>query len=529
MPGPSDQQLRSWWEENPFLSGVNWTSGIEVGIRLISFVWIRRLLDGWPGVSALFEENELAVAQVAWHQEYLSEVPQPWIVGEQPRDRGGRRSAGGELRLSLVRRQRAVARRVGGTAGARAGAEHVPERAQPRAGERLPRVRGRARARRPRSRPTHPGIRSRPPRGSCSPGCSTPKPRCSTRRCSPPRQGDSDDGRALGLDAPGVIAAADRFSQPGQRSSGPAPWWPEVDHGVTSTVLGSLSRRPFAGRAGQAGCPTVPFPRRRADAAAERPDDGARDLVPLRRRPARVPVHRRATPMPTPSRSRSATVASRSWWTRAPTATTANPSSGGTSGRRSGTTRSSSRPRPVRLGRAVPVAPPCQDERGRGGPGPIRCGEERGRRSTTATESLEPPARHRRSVSLDAAARKIDIARPHRDVRSACHQVGLPPRARGRVPARRRTWRGSRGAPRPTARCGRPSVELAKAFRGPSHRGETSPVLGWYSSSFGSLEPTTVIDGRRSLLSRGAPRFTRPSRLPSRPERLQKCQGSVVK
>ena len=37
--------LRSWWRENPFLSGVHWTSGIELGIRLISLAWIRRLLD----------------------------------------------------------------------------------------------------------------------------------------------------------------------------------------------------------------------------------------------------------------------------------------------------------------------------------------------------------------------------------------------------------------------------------------------------------------------------------------------------
>ena len=29
-------QLRSWWRENPFLSGINWTSGIELGIRLIN-------------------------------------------------------------------------------------------------------------------------------------------------------------------------------------------------------------------------------------------------------------------------------------------------------------------------------------------------------------------------------------------------------------------------------------------------------------------------------------------------------------
>ena len=66
------QHLRSWWTENPFLSGIHWTSGIEVGIRLISWVWIRRLLDGWPDVRVLFEQNELARRQVWWHQTYLS-------------------------------------------------------------------------------------------------------------------------------------------------------------------------------------------------------------------------------------------------------------------------------------------------------------------------------------------------------------------------------------------------------------------------------------------------------------------------
>src|SRR3984885_1973896 len=65
-------QLRSWWSENPFLSGVHWTSGIEVGIRLISLVWIRRLLDQWPGVQDLFERDEVAVQQILWHQQYLA-------------------------------------------------------------------------------------------------------------------------------------------------------------------------------------------------------------------------------------------------------------------------------------------------------------------------------------------------------------------------------------------------------------------------------------------------------------------------
>ena len=66
------EQLTSWWRENPFLSGVNWTSGIEIGVRLINFAWIRRLLDAWSPVGDLFERNELALRQIRWHQEYLA-------------------------------------------------------------------------------------------------------------------------------------------------------------------------------------------------------------------------------------------------------------------------------------------------------------------------------------------------------------------------------------------------------------------------------------------------------------------------
>jgi hypothetical protein len=67
--------LRSWWRENPFLSGVHWTSGIELGIRLISLVWIRRLLDDWPGAADLFESDALALRQISWHQQYLAAFP----------------------------------------------------------------------------------------------------------------------------------------------------------------------------------------------------------------------------------------------------------------------------------------------------------------------------------------------------------------------------------------------------------------------------------------------------------------------
>ena len=68
-------QLRSWWAANPFLTGVHWTSGIEVAVRLISWTWIRRLLDDWPKVGDLFEHNDDAGRQIAWHQEFLAAFP----------------------------------------------------------------------------------------------------------------------------------------------------------------------------------------------------------------------------------------------------------------------------------------------------------------------------------------------------------------------------------------------------------------------------------------------------------------------
>jgi hypothetical protein len=66
------EHLRSWWAANPPLRGVHWVSGIELGIRLLSWVWARRLLHGWPGASALFEGNPVAVHQIWHHQRWLA-------------------------------------------------------------------------------------------------------------------------------------------------------------------------------------------------------------------------------------------------------------------------------------------------------------------------------------------------------------------------------------------------------------------------------------------------------------------------
>ncbi|MFE7550385.1 heparinase II/III family protein [Streptomyces gardneri] len=69
------EHLRSWWAANAPLRGVHWTSGIELGIRLLSWVWVRRLLDGWPGAAGLFEGNPVALRQIWHHQRWLAAFP----------------------------------------------------------------------------------------------------------------------------------------------------------------------------------------------------------------------------------------------------------------------------------------------------------------------------------------------------------------------------------------------------------------------------------------------------------------------
>ena len=73
--------LRSWWRENPFLSGVHWTNGIEIGIRLISLTWIRRLLDDWPGVGDLFEAQRARGTTDPLASAVPGHAAQPGLVG----------------------------------------------------------------------------------------------------------------------------------------------------------------------------------------------------------------------------------------------------------------------------------------------------------------------------------------------------------------------------------------------------------------------------------------------------------------
>ena len=59
-------------------------------------------------------------------------------------------------------------------------------------------------------------------------------------RSRAPRQGDSDDGRALVLDAPGANRWTSLLAS-GAAVFGVAPWWPTVAPGVTSAVLASFA------------------------------------------------------------------------------------------------------------------------------------------------------------------------------------------------------------------------------------------------------------------------------------------------
>ncbi len=43
FPEEISQQLQSWWEQNPYLRGINWTSALEVAYRAFAWIWIYHL------------------------------------------------------------------------------------------------------------------------------------------------------------------------------------------------------------------------------------------------------------------------------------------------------------------------------------------------------------------------------------------------------------------------------------------------------------------------------------------------------
>ncbi len=232
-------QLRSWLRENPFLSGVNWTSGIELGVRLINLAWIRRLLDSWPGVAALFEGSETTVRQIRWHQEYLAAFESrgssannhviaeaagqlaascafPWF----PESERWRREAASLLARSLtantfcsgINRELAsdyhgFVFELGVLAAAEAAAAGTPV-----------------------------------PDDTWRLLCSMADAMAALADClgQPPRQGDSDEGRVVLLDAP-VHNRWPALLALGDGVFGKLGWWPAVPRDAGSVLIRSLA------------------------------------------------------------------------------------------------------------------------------------------------------------------------------------------------------------------------------------------------------------------------------------------------
>ena len=490
-------QLQSWWRENPFLSGIHWTSGIELGIRLINLSWIRRLLNDWPGVAGLFEQNELAVRQILWHQRYLATF----------RSRGSSANnhviaeAAGQVAASCAfpwfarsaRWRRTSARLlenelVHNTFASGVGRElasdyqcFVAELAMAAAVE--------AQA---AGHPLTDAVWER----LCAMTDSAAA--LVDERLRPPRQGDSDDGRVLLLDAP----AGNRWPSllaVGAALFGSLPWWPRTEPDVSSVIIGSLAGGPRA----MAGRPAA-RPWRFADAGItvlRTADDGLPEIwCRCDGGPhgfLSIAAHAHADALSVEVRHGGVDVL-------------ADPGTYCYHGDRPWRSyfRSTLAHNTAELG--------GRDQSGDGGPF-LWLSHANGREGKVGDDgtvgewsaehdgyrSLNPPATHRRRVRLDRRARTVvitdDIDGGHR-IRLAFH---LGPDIDAELDGARAvlSWRESAagelsadahgaGVPRTAL------LELPSQLRWSLHKGETDPILGWYASGLGRRVPSYTILGQ---------------------------------
>ena len=490
------EQLRSWWQENPFLSGIHWTNGIEVGIRLISLAWIRRLLDDWPGAAGLFEGNGLAVRQIGWHQRYLAAL----------------RSRGSSANNHVV---------------AEAAGQLVASCAFPwfRQSDRWRRASARLLERELLHNTFPSGInRELASDYHCfvaelgflaaveAQACGHPLSRAAWQRLAamadgaaallderlrPPRQGDSDEGRALLLDPPASNTWPPLLALAGALV-GPLDWWPRLPTDAASTIVGALlpARPRIGGRPARR-------PSRFADAGITllrttgdreiwcRCDGGPHGFLS-------IAAHAHADALSVEVRYAGVDIL-------------ADPGTYCYHGERAWRAyfRSTLAHNTVELG--------GRNSSADGGPflwvrhadareieviddGDIArwTAEHRG------YASLDPPALHRRSVLLDRASRSIDIVDEieggQPGLRLAFH-FGPDVRVELTESGAVLDWPEA-------ATPGAARMELPHGLRWSLHRGETDPVLGWYSPGLGRRVPAFSLVGR-GRCEAGTPLATR--------------------
>jgi hypothetical protein len=493
--------LRCWWRENPFLSGVHWTSGIELGIRLISLAWIRRLLDDWPGVADLFERDALALRQIRWHQRYLAAFPSrgssannhviaeaagqlvascafPWFPES---DRWRRRSAR-LLERELIRNTfpsgigrelasdyQCFVAELGFVAAVEAGASGHP--LSPVTWQRLCAMADSAAA-------------------------------LVDEHLRPPRQGDGDEGRGLLLDAPAdncwpsLLALADALV-------GRLDWWPRPPADAGSVIVGALAgaQHNIAGRPGQR-------PSRFADAGVTllrtsgenqiwcRCDGGPHGYLS-------IAAHAHADALSVEVRYAGIDILAdpgtycyhgeRAWRSYFRSTIAHNTAELG------GRSQSSERGPFMWARHARAREVEVLDD------GDIA--------SWTAEHdgysSLDPSARHRRSVLLDRASRSIDIIDQidggSHDIRLAFH---LGPQVQVELDGSYANLHWPESSTPSASSASSARLELPSALRWTLHRGETDPILGWYSPGLGRRVPAFTLLGS-GRCAPGAPLATR--------------------
>jgi Heparinase II/III-like protein/Heparinase II/III N-terminus len=479
------EQLRSWWRENPFLSGIHWTSGIEIGVRLISFAWIRRLLEGWPGAADLFEQDDLAVRQIHWHQSYLAAFRSrgssannhviaeaagqlvascafPWF----PESERWRRASRLLLERELIRNTfpsgidrelasdyQCFVAELGLIAAVEAAADGFP--LGPATWERLCAMVDSAAA-------------------------------LLDERLRPPRQGDGDEGRVLVLDAPARDGRRSVLAL-GGALFGPLDWWPTVGDDVGRVLISAMAgpRRPVAGRPTQR-------PWRFPDAGITllRTDPGETPEIWCRcdggpHGYLSIAAHAHADALSVEIRHGGVDIL-------------ADPGTYCYHGEPEWRSyfRSTLAHNTVELGR--------RNQSADGGPflwlqhAATRETEvqDTGDIATWAAEhdgylSLDPPARHRRTVRLDRASRTLDIIdEVDGDGHDVCLAFHLGPDVQAELDGTIAVLRWP-AAPTP----GAARLELPGGLTWSLHRGETDPIVGWYSSGFGRRVPATTLLG----------------------------------
>ncbi|MFF2040598.1 alginate lyase family protein [Kitasatospora sp. NPDC058170] len=475
------EHLRSWWAANPPLRGVHWISGIELGIRLLSWVWVRRLLDGWPGAAGLFEGNPVALEQIWHHQRWLAAFPSRgssannhviaeaagqfaaacafgWFPSSARWRSDALRSLERHLRANtfpsglnreLATEYHGLVLELGLAAVAEADAAAVPVPATVRLV--LLRMTDALAA-------------------------------VVDDRLRPPRQGDADDGHGLVVDGAGTDRWASLLAT-GDAVFGRLAWWPAVTGGDVRTVLLAALVRPY----GRNGTVTRP---------AERPAHFADAGMTVLRGPAgiwcrcdggphgflSIAAHGHADALSVEVRQDGVDVL-------------ADPGTycyhGQPAWRRY--FRSTLGHNTLELGgedQSVSGGPFLWTRHARSrvlvaeasGEGVARwCAEHDGYR----------PAVHRRRVELTAADRElrvVDAVRgPRGAVRLAFH---LGPAVTADLTGNRAVLTWTRDGEDRSA-----VLDLPGELSWRAHRGESDPPLGWYSAGFGRREPATTLVG----------------------------------